>query len=77
MPDQQPAVWPTFTLQRWNWSSRNWDDHATYGPDARGEGNAYFAVSSERASDTGPIRLLKDGVAVLADDPATFYNDPA
>jgi hypothetical protein len=48
---------------------------STYGPDERGEGNAYFAVSSERASRTGPIRLLKDGVAVVADDPDTYYAD--
>jgi hypothetical protein len=77
MPDQpSAATWPTFTLQRWNWTTRQWDDHAAYGPDARSEGNAYDAVSGERASQTGPIRLLKDGVVVLADDPATFYSDP-
>lgn len=68
------AAWPTFTLQRWDWMARDWDAGRTYGPDERGEGNAYFAVSSERASETGPIRLLKDGVVVLADDPETYYN---
>jgi hypothetical protein len=72
---QQPASWPTFTLQRWNWTTNAWDTHATYGPDERGEDNAHFAVSSERASETGPIRLLKDGAAVVADDPATYYAD--
>lgn len=77
MPDQPAPVWPTFTLQRWNWDTRAWETHATYRPDARGEGNAYDAVSSERASQTGPIRLLKDGAVVLADDPDTYYNDPA
>ncbi|KPI31431.1 hypothetical protein OV320_2647 [Actinobacteria bacterium OV320] len=72
--EQRTASWPTFILQRWNWPTNAWEEHGTYGPDARGEGNAYFAVSSERASQTGPIRLLKDGVAVLADDPATYYD---
>lgn len=76
MPDQTPApTWPTFTLQRWDWSTRTWEEHGTYESE-RGEGNAYFAVSSERASQTGPIRLLKDGDVVLADDPDTYYNDP-
>jgi hypothetical protein len=32
-------------------------------------------VSSERASQTGPVRLLRDGVTVLADDPATYFAD--
>lgn len=67
------ASFPTYTLQRWNWTTRQWDTHGTYGPDERGEDNAHFAVSSERASQTGPIRLLKDGNEVLADDPATYY----
>lgn len=68
-------TWPAFTLQRWNWTREAWETVSTYGPDERGEGNAYFAVSSERASQTGPIRLLKDGVQVVADDPATYYDD--
>jgi hypothetical protein len=71
----QPTTWPTFTLQRWDWSAERWQTRSTYGPDERGEGNAYFAVSSERASQTGPIRLLKDGVAVIEDNPETYYDD--
>jgi hypothetical protein len=69
----EPAVWPVFTLQRWDWEARSWELHGEYESE-RGEGNAYFAVSSERASSTGPIRLLKDGAVVLADDPATYYD---
>lgn len=65
--------WPTYTLQRWDWDTNTWETHAEYTSE-RGEGNAYFAVSSQRASRTGPIRLLKDGVAVVADDPATYYT---
>ena len=72
---EQPTTWPEFTLQRWNWSSEQWQTRSTYGPDERGEGNAAFAVRSERASDTGPIRLLKDGAAVIEDDPETYYDD--
>ncbi|MFF1444150.1 hypothetical protein [Streptomyces sp. NPDC058295] len=71
--EQCTASWPTFTLQRWNWPTNAWKTHGTYGSE-RGEGNAYFAVASERASQTGPIRLLKDGVPVLADDPAAYYD---
>lgn len=67
------GTWPTFTLQRWGWDDA-WETVSTYGPDERGEGNAYFAVSTERASRTGPIRLLKDGVPVIADDPQTYYS---
>ena len=70
-----PQTWPVFTLQRWNWTVDNGQTVSTYGPDPRGEGNAYFAVSCERASETGPIRLLKDGVAVIADNPETHYAD--
>lgn len=66
--------WPVFKLQRWNWTTSEWDTRSTYN-DARGEGNAYFAVSSERASQTGPIRMLRDGVPVIADDPNTYYDD--
>jgi hypothetical protein len=69
----EPSVWPVFTLQRWDWSATAWETVDTYGSE-RGEGNAYFAVSSERASSTGPIRLLKDGAVVLADDPATYHD---
>lgn len=77
MPDQPSTpAWPTFTLQRWDWTTRAWETHGTYESE-RGEDNAYFAVSSERASGTGPIRLLKDGVPVFADDPDTYYSDPA
>lgn len=72
MADTVPS-WPTFILQRWDWTTNQWDTHSTYN-DARGEGDAYFAVSSERASETGPIRLLQDGNVVLADDPATYYT---
>lgn len=75
MPDQ-PAVWPTFTLQRWDWTARAWETHGTYESE-RGEGNAYDAVDGERASQTGPIRLLRDGVVALADDPDTYYSNPA
>jgi hypothetical protein len=71
--EERTGTWPTFTLQRWDWSASVWETRSTYESE-RGEGNAYFAVSSERASETGPIRLLKDGVPVLADDPATFYD---
>jgi hypothetical protein len=66
--------WPVFTLQRWDWDSDSWETKAEYTSE-RGEGNAQFAVSSERASGTGPIRLLKDGVPVFADNPATYYAD--
>lgn len=66
------ASWPVFTLQRWDWDTEAWVTKAEYTSE-RGEGNAWFAVSSERASQTGPIRLLRDGAAVLADDPATYY----
>ncbi|MFF2475124.1 hypothetical protein [Streptomyces sp. NPDC058066] len=72
---EQAETWPTFTLQRWDWSAGQWQTRSTYGPDERGGGNAYFAVSSERASQTGPIRLLRDGAVVLGDDPATYYDD--
>jgi hypothetical protein len=64
-----------FTLQRWNWTTSQWDDRQTFPADDRAEGNAWDAVSSERASKTGPIRLLKDGQPILADDPATYYTD--
>lgn len=65
-------AWPVFTLQRWDWSTDTWKTQHEYTTE-RGELNAHFAVSSERASDTGPIRLLKDGVTVLADDPDTYF----
>lgn len=64
--------WPVFALQRWDWDSNAWATKAEYTSE-RGEGNAQFAVSSERASQTGPIRLLKDGQVVFADDPDTYY----
>lgn len=70
-----PTTWPAFTLQRWNWPRGEWVTVHEYGPCERSEGNAYFGVSSERASQTGPIRLLKDGVPVVADDPQTYYDD--
>lgn len=63
---------PVWTLQRWDWDTDTWTTKSTY-ESSRGEGNAYFAVSLERASSTGPIRLLKDGQPVLADDPDTYY----
>ncbi|MFF7795597.1 hypothetical protein [Streptomyces sp. NPDC007991] len=69
-----PQDWPVFTLQRWDWDTNTWEAKATY-TSQRGEGNAQFAVSSERASGTGPIRLLRDGAAVIADDPDTYYLD--
>jgi hypothetical protein len=70
----RPGVsWPVFTLQRWDWAAESWQTRGEYTSE-RGEGNAYFAVAGERASDTGPIRLLKDGVAMVADDPDTYYD---
>lgn len=72
-PTQDGPTWPVFTLQRWDWTSKSWETHGEY-TSQRGEGNAYFAVSSQRASDTGPIRLLKDGVPVIDDDPDTYYD---
>lgn len=66
------ASWPVFTLQRWDWDTEAWASKAEYTTE-RGEGNAQFAVSSERASSTGPIRLLKDGQVEFADDPTTYY----
>jgi hypothetical protein len=72
--DGTAPAWPVFTLQRWDWAANSWEAHGEYTSE-RGEGNAYFAVSSERASGTGPIRLLKDGVPVVADDPATYYDE--
>jgi hypothetical protein len=74
MPDTTPPG-PAFTLQRWNWDTSQWDTRQTFPADPRAEGNAWDAVSSERASQTGPIRLLKDGQPILADDPATHYTD--
>lgn len=68
-------TWPAFTLQRWSWTREAWETAREYEPCERSEGNAYFAVSSERASQTGPVRLLKDGVPVVADNPATYYDD--
>ena len=73
LPQDGPG-WPVFTLQRWDWDTDTWTTKAIYTSE-RGEGNAYFAVSSERASGTGPIRLLKDGAVVVADDPNTYYLD--
>jgi hypothetical protein len=66
--------WPVFTLQRWDWDTDTWVTKAEYTTE-RGETNAEFAVSSERASGTGPIRLLKDGQTVFADNPDTYYLD--
>lgn len=66
-------TWPTFTLQRWDWTVDDWKTVSTY-TSARGEGNARFAVASERASETGPIRLLRDGVPVVADDPEAYFS---
>lgn len=65
--------YPTWTLQRWDWETDEWATKSTY-TTSRGEGNAYFAVRLERASSTGPIRLLKDGRPVLEDDPAIYYT---
>ena len=67
-------AWPVFTLQRWDWVAKAWVTEAEYTTE-RGEGNAQFAVSSERASQTGPIRLLKDGQVEFADNPDTYYAD--
>jgi hypothetical protein len=64
--------WPVYELQRWNWLDDRWETEGVY-TSQRGEGNAYFAVSAERASELGPIRLFKDGTPVFADDPATYY----
>lgn len=68
------TAWPEFTLQRWNWSSEQWETRGTY-QDERGEGNAHFAMSVQRASQTGPIRLLKDGAVVTSDNPDTYYDE--
>ncbi|MFE0207057.1 hypothetical protein [Streptomyces sp. NPDC058985] len=73
-PSTAETQWPVFVLQRWDWSTNAWETVATYTSE-RGQGNAEFAVSSERASSTGPIRLLKDNVSVLEDNPATYYED--
>ncbi|MFI2426517.1 hypothetical protein ACH5A7_20875 [Streptomyces sp. NPDC018955] len=61
---------PVFRLQRWDAFDEAWEDRGTFKGE-RGRVNADFAVASERACDTGPIRLFKDGELVFADDPAT------
>lgn len=74
-PDTTPTViWPTYTLQRWNWLDDDWEARQTF-TTSRGEGNASFAVQVERTSHTGPIRLLKDGVVEFEDNPETYYAE--
>lgn len=73
MTDRNPAT--DYTLQRWNWDTEDWDTHRSYPDDGRGEGNAWDGVSTERALDTGPIRLRKGEEVLLADNPDTFYAD--
>ncbi|MFD0209182.1 hypothetical protein ACFVH9_08590 [Streptomyces hirsutus] len=63
--------WPLFTLQRWDWDTEAWQTKGEY-TTSRGETNAQFAMTGERASSTGPIRLLKDGVEELADAPEAY-----
>ncbi|MCX5137638.1 hypothetical protein [Streptomyces sp. NBC_00340] len=63
-------AFPVYTLQRWDDASSTWQDHGTFTTE-RGQENADYAVDQERLWETGPVRLLKDGVPILADDPAT------
>ena len=65
MPD-----YPVYVLQRWDDVTDSWQDHGRF-TTSRGCLNAAYAVDLERLYSTGPIRLLKDGIPVLADDPAT------
>lgn len=64
----------TYELQTWNWTTSTWDTTDTYPPGERAEGNAYYAVEVMWASGRGPIRLLRDGQPVIADDPETYYD---
>jgi len=61
---------PVYVLQRWDDVTESWQDHGTF-TTSRGRENADYAVEMERTWDTGPIRLLKDGEPILADDPNT------
>ncbi|MFE0353645.1 hypothetical protein ACFW2I_09135 [Streptomyces nigra] len=61
---------PVYVLQRWDDVTESWQDHGRF-TTSRGRENADYAVDLERVYSTGPIRLLKDGIPVLADDPAT------
>lgn len=72
--NRKTTVWPTFTLQHWDWDAEAWTTRQEY-DDSCGEDNAYFAVQCAHASGVGPVRLLKDGAAVISDDPATYYGD--
>jgi len=68
------ATCPVYRLQRWDAFDEVWVDRGTFTGE-RGQLNADFAVGSERASDTGPLRMFKDGEVVFADDPATYGLD--
>lgn len=62
--------YPVYVLQRWDDTSEAWQEHGEF-TTSRGRENADYAVELERLYNTGPIRLLKDGVPVIADDPNT------
>lgn len=70
----RPAGEPVYRLQRWNAFDEVWETRGTF-KGKRGQVNADFAVDSERASDTGALRLFKDGQVVFADDPDTYGLD--
>jgi hypothetical protein len=69
-PQDSPATSPVYRLQRWDAFDEVWEDRGEF-TGRRGRVNADFAVASERALDTGALRLFKDGELVFADDPAT------
>lgn len=73
-PTGRPQDGPVFRLQRWDALDETWEDRGTFEGE-RGQVNADFAVDSERACDTGPLRLFKDGALVFADDPDTHGLD--
>ncbi|WP_210637163.1 hypothetical protein [Streptomyces sp. GESEQ-13] len=62
---------PVYTLYRWDDVTEAWQHRGTF-TTSRGRENAHYAVEMERISDTGPLRLLKDGDVLIEDDPATY-----
>lgn len=67
---------PIYLLQRWDDVTESWLNHGEF-TTSRGRENADYAVEVERVWDTGPIRLLKDGVVEFADDPNTHGQQAA
>lgn len=64
----------SYELQEYDYYEEEWVTQSDYPADSRAEGNAWYAVRSLRACRDVPIRLLKDGEPILADNPETFYN---